>query len=169
MLQVKLLSCPQHRASSKVTFWDEWSSLVLGTTQVGASLSSAHAKMTLELHRDGLTDELPAFLALPRSPAPGRPRAPLSRRSPRPQPSARLAPPGPQPLVSSSRLAPGPAHASATRLAIGPCASRAADWRPPQPAPVSPNARRPCDGIGRAALRPALLSPARQRVSRAEG
>lgn len=105
MLQVKLPSCPQHRASCTVTFWDEWSSLVLGTTQVGALLSSANSKVTVERHRDQLRDKLPAFLALPRSPAPGSPRAPLSRRSPRPQASARLSPAWAT-AVSSSRLAP---------------------------------------------------------------
>lgn len=150
-LQVKLLFYPQHRASCTMTFWDGWSSLVMGTVVI----------------RGRLTETLPPFLALPRSPAPGSPRAPLSRRSPRPQPSAHPAPPGPQSLAPQGwRLVPPTRPPS--RLAIGPLAPRAADWRPPQPAPGSPNARRPCAGIGRAPIRPALRSPARQLVSRAE-
>lgn len=40
----------------------------MGRPRVRAPLSFANSKVTIELNRGGITDQLPAFLALPRSP-----------------------------------------------------------------------------------------------------
>lgn len=123
--------------------------------RVGANM------VTMELRR-GRSSSHSRAPGLPAASARLSPGAPCGRRPRRAQPL-----PGRRPLATRGlRLVPPTRPPQ--RLAIGPRAPRAADWRLPQPAPGSPNARRPYSGIGRSLPRPALRSPARQRVSGAE-